>query len=148
MPHFWLCYNFSMSIRQAVFFIVLTGFSIVPLTATVANAAPLDAIVQCTGASMAGGEKSCTLCDLLNLAKRVLNVGIYIAVFLTGIFMLRAFAIALTASGSAERYSQAKRSFSNIIIGIMITITGYLVIDTLMRALVNTSSGWSWDRIC
>ena len=132
-----------MSIRQAVLFVIFTGFSVVSLTASVVHAQSLQQIVptSCTGTD-------CTLCDLLNVAKRVLNVGIYIAVFLTGIFMLRAFAIALTASGSAERYSQAKRSFSNIIIGIMITITGYLVIDTLMRALVNTSSGWSWDRIC
>ena len=57
---------------------------------------------------------------------------------------------ALTAAGSTEKYMKAKRIFSNVVIGLVIILCSWLIIDTLMRTLVGNGSGYGkpWNKIC
>ena len=131
-----------MSLRLAILFVVMTGIAALPLGATIVHAAgPLETIVpKCI-------NNNCTLCDLAKVAKNLLNVGIYIAVFISVIFFARAAFYALFSGGSAERYAQARRVFTNTVIGLFIAITGYLVIETMMRTLVDPNASWGpWNN--
>jgi len=92
-----------------------------------------------------GGCQS--ICDIALLAQNVLNTGIFIAVFLSAILFAYAGWKALTAGGNASEYGAAKAVFSNVLIGLVIILAGWLVIDTLMRTLMGSNLG-PWNSIC
>lgn len=110
-------------------------------TLTLAAGLPSQ-IVTCTGID-------CGVCDLAQLAQNVLNTGIYIAVFLSAVLFAYAGAIMATAGGNTEKISSARGIFTNVAIGLVIILAGWLVVDTLMRTLVGSNSSFGpWNRIC
>jgi hypothetical protein len=97
-------------------------------------------IVTCSG-------PNCSVCDLANLAQNVLNTAIYLAVFLSAVLFAWAGWEALTAAGSAEKVGHARTIFGNVVLGLVIILAGWLVIDTLMKTMTNGSFG-PWNKIC
>jgi hypothetical protein len=97
-------------------------------------------IVTCTGVN-------CSVCDLATVAQNVLNTGIFIMVFLSAVLFAWAGWEMLTAQGSTEKYSHAKSIFGNVVLGLVIILAGWIVIDTLMRAMLGSSFG-PWNKIC
>ncbi|PIR83690.1 hypothetical protein COU18_03360 [Candidatus Kaiserbacteria bacterium CG10_big_fil_rev_8_21_14_0_10_51_14] len=96
-------------------------------------------IVPCNGAD-------CNVCDLATLANNILNTAIYIAVFLSAVLFAWAGWLYLTSGGSGE-LSRAKGIFTNVAIGLVIVLIGWLVVDTLMRTLTGAEYG-PWNDIC
>ncbi len=93
-----------------------------------------------------GGCQS--ICDLATIAQNVLNTGIYIAVFLSAILFAWAGWLYLTSAAGSE-ISRAKSIFFNVVVGLVIILAGWLVVDTLMRTLVgNGGSFGPWNKIC
>lgn len=92
-----------------------------------------------------GGCKS--ICDIALLAQNLLNTGIFIAIFISAILFAYAGWQAVTAAGNAEKFGQARAVFSNVLIGLIIILAGWIVIDTLMKTLTNASFG-PWNKIC
>lgn len=100
------------------------------------------AIVPCNGTD-------CTVCHLATLAQNVLNTGIYMAVVLSAVLFAWAGWLAVTAGGSSEQIGKARSIFTNVTIGLVIILAGWLVVDTLMRAAVKSDSRFGpWNRIC
>ncbi len=91
-----------------------------------------------------GGCQS--ICDIVTLAQNVLNTGIFIAVVLSAILFAYAGFKLLTAGGNTEVYAQGKRIFGNVLIGLIIILAGWIVVDTLMRTF--TGSGLTGAGIC
>lgn len=91
-----------------------------------------------------GGCQS--ICDIVKLAQNVLNFGIFMAVVLSAILFAYAGWKLLTAGGNTEVYAQGKRVFGNVLIGLIIILVGWIVVDTLMRAM--TGSGLTGGGIC
>ncbi len=91
-----------------------------------------------------GGCQS--ICDIVTLAQNVLNFGIFLAVVLSAILFAYAGWKLLTAGGNTEVYAQGKRVFGNVLIGLIIILGGWIVIDTLMRTF--TGSGLTGAGIC
>jgi hypothetical protein len=107
-----------------------------------ASAAGLPAkIVSCTGTD-------CTVCDIATTAQNVLNTAIYILVFLAAVMFAWAGFKMLTSGGDSEGYTSGKRIFGNVLIGLIIILAGWIVIDTLMRTFVNPGSFGPWNKIC
>lgn len=104
-----------------------------------------DKIVPCDGTKLSGTE--CTVCSLATLAQNVLNTGIFIAVFFSAIMFAWAGWELLTSQGNEEKYSKAKTIFLNVFIGLIIILAAWLVVDTLMRALLGAKFG-PWSAIC
>ena len=137
------CYNISMYSRRII---ALSGFStlFLYLAPTLASAAiGLVPIVpdDCNGL---GG--CTTLCDLAQMAQNTLNDGIYIAVFLAAILFAWAGFRYLTSVAGSD-ISAAKKIFSDVIIGLVIILTSWLIVDTLMKTLVGGNIG-PWNQIC
>jgi lysylphosphatidylglycerol synthetase-like protein (DUF2156 family) len=116
-----------------------------------------DPIVQCSGAlpgtSIDGqSQAACTVCDIAKTAQRLLNTAIYIAVFLSALLFAYAGIIYVTNIANHGEISKAKNIFSNVVIGLVIILASWLVIDTLMKTLVkgqNTNSEFGpWNQIC
>ncbi len=101
-----------------------------------------EQIVPCDGVAIdrdGDGVKEgteCTVCHIGELAKRVLNGGIYIAIFFSAIMFAWAGWKHVTAGGSASKAHEARSIFTNVFVGLIIILVGWLVVDTLMRVLL------------
>jgi hypothetical protein len=144
MPYFGACYNFFMFKRQwghtAVVILLLVLIN-APMLAMAAGL-PTGGIVTCKGTD-------CTVCSLATTAQNVLNTAIYILIFFSAVIIAWAGFKMLTAGGSSEGYTQGKSMLTNVIIGLVIVLAGWIVIDTLMKTLVNQGGVMGpWNKIC
>lgn len=127
--------------RQVVAFalLFLVVFIIAPSLVFAAGNVLPGQIVPCNGTD-------CSVCDLANLAQNVLNTGIYIAVFLSAILFAWAGWLYLTGSAGSD-LSRAKEIFFNVVVGLVIILIGWLVVDVLIRTLAGGNFS-SWNKIC
>jgi len=101
-----------------------------------------DKIVPCKGVD-------CNICHLEQLAQNVLNAGIAIAVFLSAVLFAYAGWKYMTAGGNIGKATQAREIFTNVAIGLVIILAGWLVVDTIMKTLVKEHAGFGpWNKIC
>lgn len=146
MPYFRPCYNICMKIRWGVNLVALTVALSAPLVAF-AGGLP-QKIVTCSGALDSATQKACTLCDLANTAQNILNTAIYILVVLSAILFAWAGFKMLFSGGDTSEYAAGKRIFGNVIIGLVIILAGWMVIDITMRTLLKQDPSWPWNAIC
>ncbi len=109
--------------------------SIAMLLPAIALAAGMpDRIVSCHGID-------CTCKDLVTTAQNVLYTGIYLAVFLSAILFAWAGWKLLTGRTMGEHAAiqQGKNILWNVIIGLVIILAAWLIVNTLFTSL--TSSG-------
>jgi hypothetical protein len=97
-----------------------------------------DQIVPCTGTD-------CTVCDIATLAQRVLNAGIYIAVFMSAILFAWAGVTMVTAGGNPGKVTQAKSIFWNVTVGLVLILAAWLLVDVIFATLTGNHL---WNRIC
>ena len=107
-----------------------------------------ERIVPCDGVD-------CTVCDISTLAQNVLNTGIYIAIFFSAIMFAWAGWLHVTAGGSEGKVREARGIFTNVLLGLIIILVGWLVVDTLLRVVLNDSVSAvpegllrPWEPIC
>ncbi len=91
-----------------------------------------------------GGCQS--ICDIVKLAQNVLNFGIFMAVVLSAFLFAYAGWNMLTAGGNSEAYAKGKRVFGNVLIGLIIILAGWIIIDTLMKTF--TGNGLTGAGVC
>ena len=89
----------------------------------------------------------CKCSDLVKVAENVLNTGIYVAVFLSAILFAWAGWKMLSGKtmGEAGKIEDAKKILWNVIIGLVMILAAWLLVDTLMRTLTGTQT---WNDIC
>jgi len=92
-----------------------------------------------------GGCQS--ICDFAKLAQNVLNDGIFFAIVVSAIFFAWAGWQYMTAEGQPYKIKSAKKMFRNILIGLLLIVGAWLLVDTLISSLTGTS-GLQWNRIC
>ena len=107
---------------------------------SLAQSALTNRIVPCDGVN-------CTVCDIAIVAQNVLNTAIFVLVALSAVLFAYAGWKMLTAQGNTESYSQGKSIFGNVVLGLVIILAGWIVIDTLMKTMTNSSFG-PWNKIC
>jgi hypothetical protein len=97
-------------------------------------------IVPCSG-------MNCTCQDLIRLGENILNTGIYFAVFISAILFAWAGwkLISAKSMGSSGGIEEAKKILWNVIIGLVIILAAWLLVDTIMRTLTTSSA---WSNIC
>ena len=131
-----------LAVRIAVLFTVV--FFIAPSFALAASALPGQIVPE--KCNQVGGCES--VCELATVAQNVLNTGIYIAVFLSAVLFAWAGFLYLTSVAGSE-VSRAKSVFTDVAIGLVIILAGWLVVDTLMKTLVDQSGGFGpWNKVC
>jgi len=133
-----------------IFVFILLLFSPAPVAAAPWN----ESIVTCSGAqdAVVNGvqQRACTICDIAKVAQRILNLGIFVAVFLSAILFAWAGILLLTYAANPAGKDKAKTLFGNVLIGLLIILAAWLVIDTLMKVLVGTPDRQfgPWNQIC
>ena len=117
---------------------------VLAVTPSLAMAAGIPTIVpsDCNGP---GGCQS--ICELAVLAQNVLNAAIYLAVVVSAVLFAWAGFLYLTNVANSGQHSRAVEVFTNVFIGLVIILAGWLVIDVVMRAFVGASV-LPWNAIC
>lgn len=87
------------------------------------------------------------ICDVALLAQNVLNTGIFLAIFLSAFLFAYAGWEAVTAGGNTEKFNAARRVFTNVAIGLVVILAGWIIIDTLMKSVTNAQFG-PWNKVC
>ena len=107
-------------------------------------------IVNCSGAIATSQQAACTVCDIARTAQNILNTAIYVAVFMSAVLFAWAGIIYVTNIANHGEIHKAKTIFSNVIIGLVIILASWLVIDTLMKTLVKSDDGrfGPWNKVC
>ena len=132
---------------------VLALFIAVPFDVTHAQLNPIDADTQintsdrgfipCSGVT-------CSACDLVSLANTIIDwlIGFLATVFAV-VIVVAGIRLA-TSGGNESAKSAAKSMLTNALIGFLIVLGAWLLIDTVLRALVGDSgqvSGRPWGQI-
>ncbi len=110
------------------------------LPAFAAAAALPGRIVTCSGIN-------CTCGDLVQLAQNILNTGIYFAVFMSAVLFAWAGWQMLSGktAGDSGKIEKAKDVLWNVMIGLVIILAAWLLVDTVMRTLTTSPS---WNTVC
>jgi len=126
-------------------FLIVVVLLVLALAPSLAFGAGLVPVVPqgCTGN---GGCQS--ICDIATLAQNILNDGIFIAVFLAAILFAYAGLKLLVSPANPAQQGQAKTLFLNVLIGFLIILAAWLIIDTIMRVMVSGHAGLPWNKIC
>jgi hypothetical protein len=120
------------------FHVLAVAMTIAMLLPTIASAQNMPTqIVTCTGA---GGAHPCTCKDLVTTAQNVLYTGIYLAVFLSAVLFAWAGWKLLTGKtmGEHSAIDQGKKIIWNVMIGLVIILAAWLIVNTLFSALTNS----------
>ncbi len=102
-------------------------------------------IVPCDGAL----GNVCNACQLMSLGQKILSFIIQLVV-IGGVIMIAIAGLKMvTSAGNASKVEEAKGMMSNVLIGIMITLAAWLIIDTVMKLpnFVDEKKFGTWHQI-
>lgn len=107
-------------------------------------------ILSCTGNYLSASSVKCTsVCDILATLKNVLDIGLtYIVLVIVPLFFVFGGGMMLVSGGSEKLVSQAKSMMTSAAVGMIIALSGYLIITTFLWAVGNPSTGGvRWPQI-
>ena len=129
-----------MTIQKVATFIAVLTLTLAPAY-LFAQQPPQSGIVPCDGVS-------CTCQDLAKLANNVLTWIIYVMVFISAATFSYAGFRYLTAGGDSGQVSEASKMLKNVTKGIVLALIAWLVVDTTLRTLGNSTLYGMWSKIC
>lgn len=90
----------------------------------------------------------CNLCSLVALGQGIINFLIYIGVFL-GVIMIAIAGFTLVLSGGNESAKEkAKSRMWNVLVGFVIILLAYLIVETVMFVFTGSSLGTWSAKVC
>ncbi|MBP9710876.1 MAG: hypothetical protein KBD50_01275 [Candidatus Pacebacteria bacterium] len=118
-----------------------------PLTVDAQSYSPL---VQCGVDDGGNGPITCDLCDLGKLMQNIINfllVGIVVP--LAAVMFAYAGVLYFTGGSNPGRITRAHKIFKNVLIGFLIAISGWLVVNTIMTVVFSKSffDGGKWFEL-
>ena len=96
--------------------------------------------VPCTG-------PDCEMCHLVEMGNRILGWLIIVLTVVAGIVFAVAGLKLVTSGGNPAAKDAAKSMFVNVIVGFLLVLASWLIIDTLMKMLVDDSAIGPWNEI-
>jgi hypothetical protein len=95
----------------------------------------LAQLVTCSGLDCDAG-------DLQQLVINVINFLIVISSIIAVVFIIWGGILMLTSAGSADRIAQGKRAMTAAVIGIVIVLISWVLINTFINVFTNCSGAW------
>jgi cytochrome bd-type quinol oxidase subunit 2 len=89
----------------------------------------------------------CSLCDLAVLIQNIINFMVYLGVVGSALLFAYAGWLWLTSAERHEVRSQAKKVFTNVAIGLVIVLSGWIIVDTLLKNTLGGRIG-PWNQLC
>ncbi len=107
-------------------------------------------LVPCGLSSDPLSATSCNICGFGQLIQNIINFLIIISIPLSAALFAWAGIMLFTSTYKPEGIKKAKGIFRNVVIGLIIALSGYLIVQTLLNALMNQAfftNGWSWNSL-
>lgn len=130
-------------------------FLILPLFSVQAQIFPGDegspGLVPCgdpTDANAKDFAAECQLCHLENLSRDLLQLAIYVAVFLATLAIAYAGFRMITAQGDTSAVTAAKDILVKAVLGLVFVLAAWLIIDTLMKFFYSGGARWNDFGAC
>jgi len=92
----------------------------------------------------------CNLCSLVGLVQNVINFMVYVAIFVATLMITYAGILYVTAGGSEDRLKKAHGIFWKVLIGFIIILAAWMIVDLIFKALVPIDGqpfGKPWQSI-
>lgn len=122
--------------RRALPFLIVSVLLLVPVAA---SAQVLGPLVPCGNDVNKNGvldaSEQCQACHAVELAQNIINFLVYIASFLAVLIFSWAGFLYVTAAGDTGKIGRAHAMFTDVALGFVIVLAGWLVIDTVMKYL-------------
>ncbi len=93
------------------------------------------------------GQADCNICSFLELVKGLIDFAIKLAFALAGLFITWGAFVTMTAGGSEERVKQGREILTTAIIGLVIMLSAWLILGTVIQVLTGSSSKLPWTEI-
>jgi hypothetical protein len=100
-----------------------------------------EGLVTCSG-------PDCNLCSFVDMVNGLVDwlFGFLVLAAVLGL-MITGFKM-VVSGGNESAWTQAKSMFTNIIIGFVIVLSAWLIVDTILKAFIDSDSGFGmWNKI-
>jgi hypothetical protein len=88
------------------------------------------------------GKAPCTICHVFELIKNIINfLVIYVTAPLAGLLFLWGGIMMITSGGSEDKFKKGKTMFVNTVIGAVIVLASWAIVNTLITTLASNTSG-------
>ncbi len=89
-------------------------------------------------------------CDLYVLGKNIIDFMVYYLVFpITAVMIVVGGLFIMTAGGSESRFSKGKEIATAAVVGLLIALTSWIIINTIIGIAVDykKASLWPWNEL-
>jgi hypothetical protein len=125
-------------------FFSITIFAILLISLVMPQLVLARGLVPCGGT----GEPKCNICHFFQLLQKIISGASISVLALAALFIVIGGIIILSSAGSPDKASEGKRMISYSIIGIVICFGAWIIINTVMNALVSQEKmPWPWNKI-
>lgn len=134
-----------MSIRMSLATPLLFFLLFIPFAGALAQfpGATGDGIVPCGDSA----SDPCDACDLTLLSQGIINFAVYFSVIVATLLFVYAGFLYITAQGSPAQVSKATGVFKSVLIGMIIVLASWLIVDIIMKTFLNEGSYGPWHQI-
>jgi hypothetical protein len=129
--------------------VVVTGI----LTTTPPVDAAFGRLVPCGNTitvNQTGGETcytgECTICDVQILAMNILRFMVAFVILMAALLFVNAGVLYIMSPANPGNIARAHKMFTSTIVGLIIVLAAYLIIDTIMRALYSQGPLGPWSE--
>ncbi len=102
-----------------------------------------NGLVPCGGI----GEQPCQSCDVVNLVNNVIQWLVVVLGTIAALVIIYAGVKLVMSGGNQAAMEESKSMITNIIIGYIIVLSGWLLIDFGMKALINEGAFGVWNAV-
>lgn len=128
--------------RRLFYFVIFLGFVVLLPETVLAQAGNF---VTCGGP----GQDACNLCHLVTMGSRIINWLIVVLTVVAGIIFAYAGLQLLASAGNVAEKDKAKTKIINLIVGYLLVLSAWLIVDTFVRVLTPGTIGdfGPWNRM-
>lgn len=138
---------FKASIVFSISLVLLFGALFVAFDPGLLHAQGIDftgdtgGVVPCEGIN-------CDACHLVELTQNIINFAVYLTIFVATLMFVWAGFLYITAGGDSSKIKSAHDVFWKVLVGMVIVLAAWLIVDAIMKVLFN-ESGYNapWNEI-
>ncbi len=131
----------------------IASLALLPLVAAAQTAFDPGTVVPHCGYFSGNSFTECTFCDFMQLVRNVLNFILFLTMVSAGGLFAWAGWLFATVGGNSSNLAKAKSIFRSVLIGLVLVLGAYTIVNTLMKMLVADDFSFgsfttSWSVIC
>ncbi len=93
------------------------------------------------------GQEACQACHLVKLAENVVNFFVYFSIAIATLMFAWAGILYVSSATNPKNIETAHGIFWSVFVGLIIVLSAWLVVDTIMKTFVKESSFGPWNKI-